>query len=199
MYERAKRVVDIVVALVGLALLCLLLPALAVAIKLDSPGPIFFAQKRIGRFGRPFRMFKLRSMINCAEEMIERVKHLNESDGSTFKITNDPRRTRVGIILRKSSLDEMPQFWNILRGEMSLVGPRPLPEEQVDLEDPLQRERLEAVPGLTGLWQTNGRSYLNQEEWLRADLAYVRHRSLRLDLKILLQTFPAVLSGKGAC
>jgi len=199
MDERVKRVLDVIGALVGLGICLPLLPVLAIAIKLDSPGPVFFWQHRMGRYGRPFKMLKLRSMVDGAEQMQHEVAHLNEANGPAFKITNDPRTTRIGRFLRVTSLDEVPQFFNVLKGDMSLVGPRPLPLDQVDLTVPEQRRRLEALPGLTGLWQINGRSYLNYEEWMAVDLQYVATQNLGLDLWILIQTVPAVLSGNGAC
>lgn len=193
-----KRAVDVLGSALGLIVLSPLLLLIAVAIRLDSPGPIIFKQRRIGRHGRSFYMYKFRSMVANAEALKDQVRHLNEADGPLFKIRDDPRITRVGRILRRTSLDELPQFWNVLRGDMSLVGPRPaLPEEAAGYRE-WQRSRLNAAPGITGLWQVSGRSDLPFDEMILLDLYYIENWSPLLDLSILLRTVPIVLFGKGA-
>ncbi|MGE5619283.1 MAG: undecaprenyl-phosphate glucose phosphotransferase [Sphingomonadaceae bacterium] len=193
-----KRVLDVVVAVVALTLLSPLLLLVALAIKLDSPGPVLFRQVRVGRDGLPFTLYKFRSMRRDAEQQLEQLQALNEATGPLFKIRDDPRMTRVGRLLRRSSIDELPQLINVLKGEMSLVGPRPpLPHEVEKYED-WHLRRLEASPGLTGLWQVSGRSEIPFDEMVMLDIYYIENWSLGLDLSILLRTIPAVLSGGGA-
>jgi lipopolysaccharide/colanic/teichoic acid biosynthesis glycosyltransferase len=196
-YEGAKRTLDVVVTVVALPLVLLVLAACALAIRLDSPGPAFFTQARTGRGGRRFTMYKLRTMVQDAEELKARYAHLNELTPPDFRLTNDPRVTRVGRFLRKTSLDELPQVFNVLLGDMSLVGPRPtsFSAESYRL---WHTARLEVKPGLTGLWQISGRNEIDFDDRLRLDIAYIRNRSLLLDLRILLRTFGAVVSGRGA-
>ncbi|WP_420855902.1 sugar transferase [Thermoactinospora rubra] len=198
-YRRViKNVFDRCVA--GLALLLLLVPMVAIAlcIRATSAGPALFRQVRVGRDGREFRLFKFRTMVRNAEELKGRLTEINEFDGVLFKIRNDPRVTRVGAFLRRHSLDELPQLLNVLRGEMSLVGPRPpLPEEVAQYGTDVRR-RLVVKPGMTGLWQVSGRSDLSWEESVRLDLRYVENWSLILDLQILWKTWSAVTSGEGA-
>lgn len=197
-YRIGKRLFDVVFALCGLALLLPLLPFVITLIKLDSPGPVVFAQRRVGRGGRPFTCYKFRSMIQAAESMKSELANLNEASGPAFKIRDDPRITRVGAFLRRSSLDEVPQLLNILRGQMSIVGPRPQIPAEVELYEPWHRRRLEVKPGITCLWQIAGRSHIGFDEWMRLDLDYLRRRSLKLDLWIVLHTLPAVIARKGA-
>jgi len=194
-----KRLIDIVGALAGLAVLgpLVMLPT-AIAIKLTSPGPVLFRQKRSGLHGRVFTMYKFRSMVNNAEMLRAELEAYNEMDGATFKMTNDPRVTPVGRILRKTSIDELPQFWNVLRGEMSIVGPRPEVAREVLRYDPWHRRRLSMKPGLTCLWQISGRNNIQFEQWMKLDLQYIDNWSLWLDFKILLRTIPVILSGLGA-
>ncbi len=194
-----KRAVDILGAAVGLLLLSPLLILIAGAIKVTSPGPVLFTQVRYGRGRRRFEMYKFRTMVDGAEALQLELESLNEQVGPTFKIRRDPRLTRLGGVLRCSSLDELPQLWNVLRGEMSLVGPRPMSLRDVGLftEAWLMR-RFSVFPGITGLWQVSGRSDLAFSDWIRLDLEYIDNWSLGLDLRILLQTIPAVVSGKGA-
>jgi len=193
-----KRFIDIVLTvLVSPVVLCVS-AVIAVAIKLDSPGPIVFAQMRMGSGGRTFPVYKFRTMVHDAEARKAELVDQNEADGPIFKIRNDPRRTRVGQFLRRTSLDELPQLWNILRGEMSWVGPRPATPDEVDRYLPWHMRRLAAKPGLTGLWQVSGRSDTTFEEMVRLDIYYVEHWSVLMDLRILLQTIPTVLSGRGA-
>lgn len=196
-YLRAKRALDLAVCLLVLPAVLLVLALCALAIRLDTPGPVFFFQNRTGRGGRRFRMFKLRTMVTGAERLKERYAHLNQLSYPDFKIANDPRITRVGRVLRKSSLDELPQIFNVLRGEMSLVGPRPT-SFSADTYRLWHTARLEVQPGITGLWQVSGRNQLDFDDRLRLDIAYIRSRSLALDVKILLRTLGAVTSGRGA-
>ena len=194
-----KRLIDIVGASAGLLLTAPVLIAAGIAIKLDSKGPVFFRQMRSGLYGRTFPMLKLRTMVADAEAQRETLLHLNEMDGPVFKVSDDPRVTRVGRFLRRTSLDELPQLWNVVRGEMSLVGPRPpLPSEVADYET-FERRRLSMRPGLTCLWQVSGRNEVSSfEEWVRLDLEYIDTWSLSHDLRILLRTVPAVAQGTGA-
>jgi len=196
-YRRAKRVLDVVVCLAILPAVATVLLLCAIAIRIDSAGPIFFAQLRTGKGGRRFRMWKLRTMVENADTLKERYAHLNELTYPDFKITNDPRITRVGRILRKTSLDELPQIVNVLTGDMSLVGPRPT-SFSADTYRLWHTARLEVQPGITGLWQISGRAEVDFDDRLRLDVAYIRNRSFGLDLAILLRTFSSVLSGKGA-
>ncbi len=195
-----KRVADVAGAVLGIILLTPLLLLLCAIIKLDSRGPAIFRHRRVGTGGRPFRMLKFRTMVDGAEEMKPLVAHLNHSgDPRLFKIPNDPRISRVGEWMRRWSLDELPQLWNVLRGEMSLVGPRPFPESDFTEYQVHHFARLGAKPGITGLWQVSGRSDLvDFEEVVALDTKYVREWSLLLDVKILLKTIPAVIRRQGA-
>jgi lipopolysaccharide/colanic/teichoic acid biosynthesis glycosyltransferase len=196
--ELVKRVVDIGAALAGFLLFLPLLPFIAALVKLESKGPLFFGQERVGRYGRRFTCYKIRSMVPDAEALKDELGHLNEADGAAFKIRNDPRITRVGKFVRRSSLDEFPQLWNVLTGEMSIVGPRPqIPAEVADYE-PHHMVRLLVKPGLTCLWQISGRNDVDFEEWMRLDREYVERRTLALDISILLRTLPAVVKRTGA-
>lgn len=194
-----KRFVDVSLA-AGLGLVCLPFAALLAAlIKVTSHGPVLFRQVRCGLNGRPFTFYKLRTMVEDAEERLSEVAHLNEHDGPVFKSARDPRVTRFGRFLRRFSLDEIPQLWNVLKGEMSLVGPRPPLPDEVARYEKWQRRRLSMKPGLTGLWQVSGRSDLPSfDQWMELDLAYIDNWSLTLDAKILLRTIPTVLIGRGA-
>jgi lipopolysaccharide/colanic/teichoic acid biosynthesis glycosyltransferase len=193
--------VDAIHRLLALVALLVLLPlfvAIAIAVRVDSPGPILFRQVRVGRNGREFVIFKFRTMREDAEDVLRTILHLNEHDGVLFKIRNDPRVSDVGRWLRRFSLDELPQLWNVVRGEMALVGPRPPLPREVAEYDRRTRRRLDVKPGLTGIWQVSGRSDLPWEEAIRLDLDYVERRSVALDLTILARTVGAVLSGRGA-
>ena len=194
----AKRLIDLgVVALAAVPGL-LIGGLIAIAIKLDSPGPIFYAAERVGMNERPFKMIKFRSMVVNAENQKEALQQMNEAEGPIFKIRNDPRLTRVGRVIRRLSLDELPQLLNVLRGEMSLVGPRPpLPEEVAEYQ-PWHRQRLTVRGGITGLWQVSGRSDLTFDEQCLLDIYYIENWSLGLDLRITLQTIPYALFGRGA-
>ncbi len=198
-YHRAgKRILDVTLTSAALLLLLPFLAVIALAIKLDSRGPILYRSWRVGEGGRLFVFLKFRSMIRGADSVRQHLIDLNEADGPVFKIARDPRITRVGALLRRSSLDELPQLWNVLRGDMTLVGPRPpIPEEVLHYES-WQLRRLSVRPGLTCLWQISGRSHIGFDEWMRLDMEYIDNRSFRLDLKILLRTIPAVVSGTGA-
>jgi exopolysaccharide biosynthesis polyprenyl glycosylphosphotransferase len=195
----AKRLFDVVIASVLLVLLLPVLVVIALMIKMTSDGPIFFRQKRVGLNGRHFILYKFRSMLKNAEEMKEGVEHLNEMGGPVFKIADDPRATPVGRFLRRNSLDEFPQLYNVLLGDMSIVGPRPPLPEEVEKYERWQRRRLSMKPGLTCLWQINGRNKINDfKKWMELDLHYIDNWSLKLDMKIFLKTIFAVLIGRGA-
>ncbi len=199
-----KRTLDFVLSLLLLIALAPALVATAIAIKLTSPGPVFFRQKRIGLNKRIFNIYKFRTMVVDAEQKLAQIEHLNEVTGPVFKIKNDPRITPIGKFLRKTSIDELPQLFNVFRGDMSLVGPRPLQLRDYELftdageGDDWQRRRFSVRPGITCLWQVNGRSSLPFHRWMELDLEYVTHWSLWLDLEILAKTIPAVLRGAGA-
>jgi lipopolysaccharide/colanic/teichoic acid biosynthesis glycosyltransferase len=193
-----KRVMDIPGALAVLVLAAPLMGAIALAIKLTSRGPVFFTQRRAGAGGRPFRLYKFRTMTPDAEARKDDLLHLNERRGPVFKMKRDPRVTTAGRFLRRLSLDELPQLFNVLRGDMSLVGPRPLPLAETGRMAVWQRRRLQVKPGVTGLWQVTSRNKSCFDEWVRLDIEYIEERSLWLDCKILLKTIPAVLSCKGA-
>jgi exopolysaccharide biosynthesis polyprenyl glycosylphosphotransferase len=193
-----KRFLDIAISFVVILILLPFFIAIGLLVKLTSKGPIIYRQTRCGLYGRKFTLYKIRSMREGAEDVLWEIKHLNEMDGPVFKMRNDPRVTPLGRFLRKSSIDELPQFWNVLKGDMSLVGPRaPLPEE-VKEYTPWQRRRLSVKPGITCLWQVSGRNEIDFHEWMKLDLHYIDNWSLLLDFKILLRTFPVVLFGKGA-
>jgi exopolysaccharide biosynthesis polyprenyl glycosylphosphotransferase len=193
-----KRAMDIIIASILLLLLMPFILLISLTVKLSSPGPVIYRQVRCGLYGRRFVLYKFRSMIEGAEDVLWEIMHLNEMEGPVFKMRDDPRVTPLGRFMRKSSIDEWPQFWNVLKGDMSLVGPRaPLPEE-VQAYTRWQRRRLSVKPGITCLWQISGRSEIDFHEWMKLDLQYIDNWSLLLDLKILARTFPVVLLGKGA-
>ncbi len=198
LYDIAKRVFDIVAGTILLIPATSIMVLTALAIKMTSKGPIFFSQKRTGLNGRTFTMYKFRSMRRGAEDARPILEKLNENNGPAFKIKRDPRVTRIGRFLRRSSIDELPQLINVLSGEMSLVGPRPLPVSEAGNVRGAGRLRTTVKPGLTCLWQISGRNELTFEQWMHMDLYYIRHRSLLLDLAITVQTIPAVLSAHGA-
>ncbi|MEN8164545.1 MAG: sugar transferase [Acidobacteriota bacterium] len=194
-----KRLGDIVVSLLGLIALSPLMALIALAVKSTSRGPVFFVQERCGLNGRRFRLFKFRTMVADAEARRTEVEHLNQVNGHAFKAPGDPRVTGVGRLLRRFSLDELPQLFNILKNDMSLVGPRPPIPDEVSQYQRWQRRRLSMKPGLTGLWQVSGRAELEDfDRWIRLDLSYIDQWSPWLDFKILMKTIPAVLSGRGA-
>jgi lipopolysaccharide/colanic/teichoic acid biosynthesis glycosyltransferase len=193
-----KRVIDVAIALVGLMLASPVMLLVALLVKVSSPGPVIFKQKRAGRGGVPFTIYKFRTMVDGADQKQRDLRKMSEQDGPAFKMKNDPRLTGVGRFLRNTSLDELPQLWNVVKGDMSLVGPRPLPVHEADACHPWQRRRLTVTPGITCIWQVNGRSRVAFSEWMRMDLAYIQRRTFVQDVKILLQTFPAVVRGRGA-
>jgi lipopolysaccharide/colanic/teichoic acid biosynthesis glycosyltransferase len=197
-YSAGKRVLDIAGSLAGLMILFALFPFMVALIKLDSRGPVFFVQTRVGQYGHRFKFVKFRTMRVGAHQQQWELDNLNESGGLTFKLSNDPRITKVGRFLRRTSLDEMPQFWNVLRGDMSLVGPRPPLLREVSHYNEIQKARMTVPQGMTGLWQVRGRSKLKFDDMVDLDVYYALHPSLAIDMKILLATIPTVLFGRGA-
>ncbi|SDH73952.1 Undecaprenyl-phosphate galactose phosphotransferase, WbaP/exopolysaccharide biosynthesis polyprenyl glycosylphosphotransferase [Desulfosporosinus hippei DSM 8344] len=197
-HEAAKRGMDVILSGAGLMVLTPVFVLVALAIKLTSKGPIFFAQERVGLNGREFNIYKFRSMVVNAEELKGRLAHLNEMSGPVFKIANDPRVTAVGRFIRKTSIDELPQLYNVFRGDMSLVGPRPPLISEVNLYDSKHRKRLAVKPGITCIWQISGRNEVDFDQWMEMDAEYVDRWSLWLDMEILARTVPVVLLRKGA-
>jgi len=193
-----KRTFDVVFSACALVVLALPMLVIAAAVRMTSPGPALFTQTRCGLNGRRFRFYKFRSMVADAESRKAEVEHLNEKDGPAFKIADDPRTTRLGRFLRRYSIDEWPQFWNVLKGDMSIVGPRPPVPDEVEQYETWQRRRLRMRPGLTCLWAVRGRDEVDFETWMRMDLEYIDNWSLWLDCKILLRSIPLVLAGRGA-
>ncbi|WP_425436568.1 sugar transferase [Paenibacillus herberti] len=199
LYVGIKRVLDVVCSLIGLLLLSPVFVMFGLLIKLEDPkGSVFFYQTRVGKDGKPFRMYKFRSMVSNAEERLKELMAQNEVQGAMFKMRDDPRITRVGRFIRKTSIDELPQLVNVLQGNMSLVGPRPPLPREVAEYTPYDRQRLEVTPGCTGLWQVSGRSSLSFEQMVELDLRYVRERSISMDLSILLRTVRVLLGSKDA-
>jgi len=195
-----KRGIDFVGALLALIIFAVPMAIVAVLIRISSPGPVIFKQRRAGRYGKPFVMYKFRSMTDDAEMRRAELEPFNQMTGPVFKVESDPRITPFGRWLRRTSVDELPQLWNVLVGHMSLVGPRPLPVYEVEkFENTAQRRRLSVKPGLTCLWQISGRNQVRDfQDWVRLDLDYIDRWSLALDFKILLRTIPAVILGLGA-
>ena len=193
-----KRLIDTAISLIVLVLLLPVMVTVAILIKLTSPGPVLFVQNRVGMNQRRFRLYKFRSMVVDAEKRKLELVHLNERDGPVFKIENDPRTTRIGRFIRKTSIDELPQLFNVLSGEMSLVGPRPPLPEEVKRYEWLFRKRLSVKPGITCIWQISGRNNVSFDRWMEMDHEYIENWTLWLDLKILLQTIPAVVFSRGA-
>jgi len=191
-----KRILDIVCSLLLLIIFLPLFFIIAILVKIDSKGPVFFLQKRCGKNGRVFNMYKFRTMVKDAESLKKRLK--NEMEGPMFKMRNDPRITGVGRILRRCSLDELPQLFNVLKGQMSLVGPRPLADEEMTEDDNWRKIRLSVKPGMTGLWQIMGRASGKFSDWVSYDIEYVQKRSLYMDIKILFLTVFAVFRNEGA-
>ena len=197
-YEVIKRTIDIVCSFVGILVLSPLFIVIAIIIKLTSKGPVFFSQKRVGKYGREFDMYKFRSMVVNAEELKEKLAAQNEMSGPMFKMKDDPRVTKVGKFIRKTSIDELPQLWNILKGDMSLVGPRPsLPKEVAQFEDWMYK-RLEVKPGLTCYWQVSGRNNIDFEDWMKLDVKYVEERNLWIDIKLIFKTVGVLFGDKNA-
>ncbi len=193
-----KRTVDVAFAGTLLLLLSPLFLVIGLLVRLDSPGPAFFRQERIGRNGTPFSCWKFRSMCEDAEDLKAEIEDQNEASGFIFKMKDDPRKTRVGKLLRRTSLDELPQLWNVARGDMSLVGPRPPLPSEVELYEPEHWARLAGVPGITGAWQVWARERLDFEEMMRLDTEYLANVSVRNDVRILAATIPVVLLGRGS-
>ena len=193
-----KRAIDIVLASIGIILLSPLFLLTAVLIRLTSKGPVIFRQVRCGLNGRTFRCYKFRTMVHNADQLKAELQHMNERDGVLFKIAKDPRITRVGRVLRKYSLDELPQFYNVLKGDMSLVGPRPPMAAEVEQYDLAHLRRLDVLPGITGLWQVEARQDPSFDSYISLDTAYVENWNLLMDLRILARTVGVVLSGTGS-
>ncbi|WP_129727567.1 sugar transferase [Ectobacillus funiculus] len=199
LYSISKRTLDILGVLVGLVALSILFFIVALLIKLEDPkGPVFFSQKRVGKNGKEFKMYKFRSMVTDAEAKLEELLKYNEVDGAMFKMKDDPRITKVGKFIRKTSIDELPQLFNVLKGDMSLVGPRPpLPREVKEYTN-YHMQRLLVTPGCTGIWQASARNSVGFEEMVEMDLEYIRKRSFSFDLKIIFKTFTVLLGSKNA-
>jgi exopolysaccharide biosynthesis polyprenyl glycosylphosphotransferase len=193
-----KRALDVVLSAIALAVLAPVFLAVAIAIRLDSPGPVLYRQRRVGMNGREFTLLKFRSMFVDAHARLEALRSRNEVSGPVFKMKDDPRVTRVGRFIRRTSLDELPQFWNVLRGEMSVVGPRPPIPAEVERYERRHLRRLSVKPGITCTWQVSGRSSIGFDRWMELDLSYIDNWSLWRDVKILARTIPAVLTGRGA-
>lgn len=198
LYSFLKRAMDIVGSLVGLIVLAPILIVVSILIKADSKGPILFSQIRVGKKGKEFKMYKFRSMVIDAEELKEKLQEQNEREGPMFKIKDDPRVTKIGKFIRKTSIDELPQLINVLKGEMTIVGPRPsLPKEVAQFED-WMLERLEVKPGLTCYWQVSGRDVIGFEDWMKLDVKYVKERNLILDIKLIFKTIFVLFGDENA-
>ena len=197
-YSFVKRAFDFGASLVGLVCLSPVLLVTGVAIKLESEGPIIFSQDRVGLNGKKFKMYKLRSMVSNAEELKEKLLEQNEMSGPMFKMKDDPRITKVGKFIRKTSIDELPQLINVLKGDMSLVGPRPSLPKEVEQFEPWMYERIQVKPGLTCYWHVSGRNNIDFEDWMKLDIKYVRERSLLGDLKLVFKTFFVLFGDKNA-
>ena len=197
-YEIIKRLIDIVCSFVGILALSPLFIVIAIIIKLTSKGPVFFSQKRVGKYGREFNMYKFRSMVVNAEELKEKLVAQNEMSGPMFKMKDDPRVTKVGKFIRKTSLDELPQLWNVLKGDMSLVGPRPSLPKEVAQFDEWMHKRLDVKPGLTCYWQVSGRNNIDFEDWMKLDVKYVEERNLWIDIKLIFKTVGVLFGDKNA-
>lgn len=197
-YEVIKRLIDIVCSFLGVLVLSPLFIIIAIIIKMTSKGPVFFSQKRVGKNGKEFDMYKFRSMVVNAEELKEKLAAKNEMSGPMFKMKDDPRVTKVGKFIRKTSIDELPQLWNVLKGDMSLVGPRPsLPKEVAQFENWMYK-RLEVKPGLTCYWQVSGRNNIDFEDWMKLDIKYVDERSTWIDIKLIFKTVVVLFGDKNA-
>lgn len=197
-YEICKRTIDIIGAGLGLILLSPIIAIVACAVKVTSKGPIFFSQKRVGKNGELFEMYKFRSMVVNAEELKENLEDQNEMSGPMFKIKDDPRVTKVGKFIRKTSIDELPQLWNILKGDMSLVGPRPSLPKEVEQFDNWMFKRLSVRPGLTCYWQVSGRNNIDFEDWMKLDVKYVEERNIWIDIKLIFKTIFVLFGDKNA-
>lgn len=198
-YNVSKRLIDILLSLLGLIIVSPIMLIVAILIKLESTGPVIFSQKRVGLNGKEFNMLKFRSMVQNAEELKEKLQKQNEMSGPMFKMKEDPRVTKVGRFIRKTSIDELPQLINVLKGEMSLVGPRPSLPKEVAKFEPWMLERLNVKPGLTCYWQVSGRNNIDFEDWMKLDIKYVKDRNLVLDIKLIFKTFFVLFGDKNAC
>jgi exopolysaccharide biosynthesis polyprenyl glycosylphosphotransferase len=197
-YSFIKRTIDIVCSFLGIVILLPIMILIAIAIKLDSKGKVIFSQERVGLNGKVFKMYKFRSMVTDAEKLLDKLKDKNEMTGPMFKMKDDPRITRVGKFIRKTSLDELPQLFNVLKGEMSLVGPRPnLPREVLKFNE-YQRTKLIVKPGLTCYWQVMGRNNIDFDDWIKLDIKYIKERNTLLDLKLIFKTFSVFFGDEGA-
>jgi exopolysaccharide biosynthesis polyprenyl glycosylphosphotransferase len=199
LYKVSKRALDVIASFLGLVILSPILSIVAILIKLESKGPAIFAQSRIGLNGKEFKMYKFRSMVQNAEELKEKLAKQNEMSGPMFKIKNDPRVTKVGKFIRKTSIDELPQLLNILKGDMTLVGPRPSLPREVEKFESWMLKRLEVKPGLTCYWQVSGRNNIDFYEWMKLDLKYVNDMSFWLDIKLIFKTVAVLFGDKNAC
>ncbi len=197
-YLFLKRCLDIVASIIGLICLSPIIILVAIAIKLESEGPVLFSQDRVGKYGKIFKIYKMRSMVQNAEELKEKLLEQNEMSGPMFKMKDDPRITKVGKFIRKTSIDELPQLINVIKGNMSLVGPRPSLPKEVEKFEPWMYERLAVKPGLTCYWQVMGRNNIDFEEWMKLDIKYVRERNLFLDIKLIFKTFFVLFGDKNA-
>jgi len=198
LYEFLKRAIDMICSLIGLMVLMPILLVVAIIIKIESKGPIIFAQYRVGKYGKVFKMYKFRSMVSNAEELKEKLANENERTGPMFKMKNDPRITHIGKFIRKTSIDELPQLVNILKGEMSIVGPRPSLLNEVKQFEDWMLKRLNVKPGLTCYWQVAGRNDIEFEEWMKLDIKYVNERNILIDSILILKTFFVLFGDKHA-
>ena len=199
LYEVSKRALDVIASFLGLVILSPILLIVAILIKLESKGPAIFSQSRIGLNGKEFKMYKFRSMVQNAEELKEKLAKQNEMSGPMFKIKNDPRVTKVGKFIRKTSIEELPQLLNILKGDMTLVGPRPSLPREVEKFESWMLKRLEVKPGLTCYWQVSGRNNIDFYEWMKLDLKYVNDMNFWLDIKLIFKTVAVLFGDKNAC
>ena len=197
-YLILKRIIDIIGSIIGIVLVSPVLLVTAVLIKLESKGRIFFSQTRVGLHGKEFKIYKFRSMVDGAEALRKSIEHKNEMSGPMFKVRDDPRITKIGRFIRKTSIDELPQLINVLKGEMSLVGPRPSLPSEVEKFEPWMLKRLEVKPGLTCYWQVSGRNNIGFEDWMKLDINYVNYRNIRLDIKLIFKTIILLFGDKNA-
>jgi len=197
-YNFLKRLIDIFCSVIGLIFLSPIFIIVGAIIKLDSKGPVIFSQKRVGKYGQEFKMYKFRSMVVNAEELKKKLMHQNEMSGPMFKMKCDPRITKIGKFIRKTSIDELPQLINVLKGEMSLVGPRPSLPKEVSEFEPWMMRRLDVKPGLTCYWQVSGRNNIDFDDWMKLDIKYVEDRSIKLDIKLIFKTFFVLFGDKNA-
>ena len=199
MYDFIKRLMDLTLSIVGIIVTLPIMIVTAVLIKLDSPGNVIYSQNRVGKDEKQFKMYKFRSMVVDAEKQKKHLAELNEMSGPMFKMKNDPRVTNIGKFIRKTSIDELPQLINVIKGEMSLVGPRPSLPKEVEKFEPWMKERLSVKPGLTCYWQISGRNDIDFEDWMKLDIKYVRERSIWLDIKLIFKTVFVLFGDKHAC